>query len=179
LSPARVSVDSGRYACAKGPGFSGCGKTFVNADQVEQFVTEAALHRLDSRELTRSQERRQREAPDAQRWLAEMEAAQAQLDELAAAYGRRQFSLQEWMVARAPIEQRMTAARKQLAKVSRTNVLDGYVGRSDKLRAEWDSLDLSQQHTIIATVVDSVVVGPARRGYNRFDESRLMPVWRP
>ena len=108
-----------------------------------------------------------------------MAEAQQQLDELAAAYGQRQFTLQEWMTARKPIEQRMTAARKQLAKVSRTNVLDGYLGQSDKLRAEWDSLDLSQQHTIIATVVDSVVVGPARPGYNRFDESRLTPVWRP
>ena len=168
-----------RYACAKGPGFSGCGKTYINADEVEQFVTEAALHRLDSKELKRTQERKQRQAPDAQRWLSEMEAAQAQLDELAAAYGQRQFSLQEWLAARKPIEQRMTAARKQLAKVSRTNVLDGYLGNSDKLRAKWDSLDLSQQHTIVAAVVDSVVVGPARPGYNRFDESRLTPVWRP
>ena len=168
-----------RYACASGPGFSGCGKTYINADDVERFVTEAALHRLDSKELKRSQERRQRQAPNAQRWLAEMEATQAQLDELAAAYGQRQFSLHEWMAARKPIEQRMTAARKQLANVSRTNVLDGYLGNSDKLRAEWDSLDLSQQHTIIATVVDSVVVGPAKPGYNRFDESRLTPIWRP
>jgi hypothetical protein len=168
-----------RYACAKGPGFSGCGKTYINADQVEQFVMEATLHRLDSPELKRSQERRQKHAPDAQRWWKEAEAAQAQLDELAAAYGHRQFSMQEWMAARGPIEQRLTAARKQLAKVSRTNVLDGYVGNGEKLRAEWDSLDLSQQHALVATVVDSVVVGPARRGYNRFDESRLTPVWRP
>ena len=168
-----------RYACAKGPGFSGCGKTYINADDVETFVTEAALHRLDSKELKRSQEQRQRKAPNAQRWLSEMEAAQAHLDELAAAYGQREFSLQEWMAARKPIEQRLTAARKQLANVSRTNVLDGYLGNSDKLRAEWDSLDLSQQHAIIAGVIDSVVVGPARPGYNRFDESRLTPVWRP
>lgn len=168
-----------RYACAKGPGFSGCGKTYINADEVERFVTEAALHRLDSKELKRSQQRRQREAPDAQRWLSETQAAQEQLDELAAAYGQRQFTLQEWLAARKPIEQRMTAARKQLAKLSRTNVLDGYLGNSDKLRADWDSLDLSQQHTIVAAVVDSVVVGPARPGYNRFDESRLTPVWRP
>ncbi len=168
-----------RYACARGPGFSGCGKTYINADEVEAFVTEAALHRLDSKELKRSQEQRQRKAPNAQRWLSEMESAQAQLDELAAAYGQRQFSLQEWMAARKPIEQRLTTARKQLANVSRTNVLDGYLGHSDKLRAEWDSLDLSQQHAIIAGVVDSVVVGPARPGYNRFDESRLTPVWRP
>jgi len=168
-----------RYAYAKGPGFSGCGKTYVNAKEVEQFVMEATLHRLDSPELKRSQERRQKQAPDAQRWWKEAEAAQAQLDELAAAYGQRQFSMQEWMAARKPIEQRLTAARKQLAKVSRKNVLDGYIGNGEKLRSEWDSLDLSQQHALVSTVVDSVVVGPARRGYNRFDESRLTPVWRP
>ncbi len=83
------------------------------------------------------------------------------------------------MAARKPIEHRLTAARKQLAKVSRSNVLDAHIGNGDGLRAEWDALDFSQQHAIVAAVVDSVVVGPARRGYNRFDESRLTPVWRP
>jgi len=168
-----------RYACAKGPGFSGCGKTYINADDVERFVTEAVLIRLDSAALQRTLERRQRKAPDAQRWLSEMEQAQAQLVELAAAYGNREISMDELRAARKPIEQRLTNARKQLAKVSRSSVLDRYVGNGDGLRAEWDSLDLSQQHAIIAAVIDSVVVGPARRGYNRFDESRLTPVWRP
>ncbi|MDP9261778.1 MAG: recombinase family protein [Actinomycetota bacterium] len=167
-----------RYACAKGPGFSGCGKTYINADDVERFVTEAVLIRLDSAALQRTLERRQRKAPDAQRWLQEAEQAQAQLVELAAAYGNREISMDELRAARKPIEQRLSNARKQLAKVSRSSVLDRYVGNGEGLRAEWDSLDLSQQHAIVAAVVDSVVVGPARRGYNRFDESRLTPVWR-
>jgi site-specific DNA recombinase len=168
-----------RYACASGVGFSGCGKTYINADEVERFVTEAVLHRLDSVELQRAMERRQRQAPDAQRWWQEAEAAQAQLQELATAYGQREISMDEWKAARKPIEQRLSGARKQLAKVSRSHVLDGYIGNGKGLRAEWDALDLSQQHAIVAAVVDSVVVGPARRGYNRFDESRLTPVWRP
>ena len=108
-----------------------------------------------------------------------MEQAQAQQVELAAAYGNREISMDELRAARKPIEQRLTNARKQLAKLSRTSVLDRYVGNGDALRADWDALDLSQQHAIVAAVVDSVVVGPARRGYNRFDESRLTPVWRP
>ena len=167
-----------RYACAKGPGFAGCGKTYVNADDVEAFVVEAVLHRLDSRELQRSQERRQRSAPEAKRWIEEIEATQAQQVELATAYGNREISMDELRAARAPIEQRLTLARRQLANVSRTNVLDGYVGNSEKLRGEWDSLDLSQQHAIVAAVIDVIVVGAARRGYNRFDESRLTPSWR-
>ena len=168
-----------RYACAKGPGFSGCGKTYINADEVERFVTEAVLMRLDSAALQRALERRQRKEPDAQRWLEEAEQAQAQLVELAAAYGNRELSMDELRAARKPIEQRLTDARKQLGKVSRSGVLDRYIGNGEGLRADWDSLDLSQQHAIVAAVVDSVVVGPARRGYNRFDESRLRPVWRP
>jgi site-specific DNA recombinase len=168
-----------RYACARGPGFSGCGKTYINADDVERFVTEAVLIRLNSAALQRTLERRQRKAPDAQRWLSELEQAQSQQVELAAAYGNREISMDELRAARKPIEQRLTNARKQLGKVSRSTVLDRYVGNGDGLRAEWDSLDLSQQHAIVASVVDSVVVGPARRGYNRFDESRLTPVWRP
>jgi site-specific DNA recombinase len=168
-----------RYACAKGPGFSGCGKTYINADDVERFVTEAVLIRLDSVGLQRTLERRQRSQPDAQRWLSEMEQAQAQLVELAAAYGNREISMDELRAARAPIEQRLTAARKRLTKVSRASVIDRYVGNGEGLRAEWDSLDLSQQHAIVAAVIESVVVGPGRRGYNRFDESRLTPRFLP
>jgi DNA invertase Pin-like site-specific DNA recombinase len=162
-----------RYACAKGVGFSGCGKTYINADEVEQFVTEAALHRIDSRDLQRAMERRQQRAPEAQQWLEEVEAAQKQLDELADAYGQREITMSEWKAARKPIEQRTTAARKQLAKVTHGGLLDSYVGHSDRLRTDWDALDLSQQHAIVAAVINSVQVGPARPGYNRFDESRL------
>src|SRR5215210_5689355 len=49
-----------RYACAKGPGFSGCGKTYINADDVERFVAAVVLHRLDSPELQAALEGRQR-----------------------------------------------------------------------------------------------------------------------
>jgi DNA invertase Pin-like site-specific DNA recombinase len=168
-----------RYACAKGVGFSGCGKTYVNADEVEQFVTEAVLHRVDSRDLQRAMERRQQHAPAAQRWWKEAEAAQEQLEELAAAYGQREITIGEWKAARKPIEQRLSGARKQLAKVTHGGLLDSYVGHGDRLRADWDGLDLSQQHAIVAAVVDSVRVGAARKGYNRFDESRLEPVLRP
>ena len=168
-----------RYACVKGVGFSGCGKRYINADEVERFVTEAVLHRLDSRELQRTIERRRQRAPQAERWWQEAEAAQQQLEELAEAYGQREITMSEWKAARRPIEQRLTAARKQLAKVTHGGLLDSYVGHGERLRADWDALDLSQQHAVVAAVLDSVRIGPARRGYNRFDESRLTPLWRP
>jgi hypothetical protein len=73
----------------------------------------------------------------------------------------------------------MTQARKAIARATQVRTLDQYAGRGEELRPEWDSLDLSQQRAIVASVLDHVVVGPGRRGYNRFDESRLTPFWRP
>jgi DNA invertase Pin-like site-specific DNA recombinase len=167
-----------RYSCVSGGGFAGCGKTAIKADDVEQFIAEAVLYRLDSPEVAAAVEGRPKE-PDAQRWYDQLEADQAQLEQLATAHGERQISFAEWMAAKKPVEQRMTLARKQLAHATRASALDQYVGRGDELREQWDSLDLSQQHAIVEAVVAHIVVGPGRRGYNRFDESRLRPVWRP
>lgn len=167
-----------RYHCAKGPGFSGCGKTAIKAEEVEAYVVQAVLHRLDDPKVAAAQARRPKE-PDAKRWHDQLEADRAQLEELAAAWGNKELTMAEWRAAKQPIEQRMTAARKQLAKTTRADTLDQFVGKGDELRAQWGSLDLSQQHSIVAQALDHLVVGPGRPGYNRFDPSRLRAVWIP
>jgi site-specific DNA recombinase len=166
-----------RYGCRKGAGFSGCGKTFINAEPLEQFLVYALLARLDTGELAQAVAERRNE-PDAERWQQEADAATAQRDELSLAYGNREISMAEWRTAREPIEERLTAARKQLAKLSQTTVLDGLLGNAEALEQTWDSHDLPRQRAILAAVLDHAIVGPARRGYNRFDETRVRPVWR-
>ena len=163
--------------CAKGPNFSGCGHMYIEADTLELFVVEAVLHRLDSPGLAAALNGA-RGDPDVERAQAEVEQAQAQLDELAAAYGNQAFGLSEWLAARKPIEQRLTQAKRQLARLSRVSVLEGHVGHAPALRERWADLPLTRQHAIVAAVLDHVLVGPGRRGYNRFDPSRLTPVWR-
>jgi site-specific DNA recombinase len=39
-------------------------------------------------------------------------------------------------------------------------------------------MTLTRQQQIVAALMDHVVIGPGRRGYNRFDPSRLRAVWR-
>jgi hypothetical protein len=56
--------------------------------------------------------------------------------------------------------------------------ISDYVGNASSLRADWDTLDLSRQQAIMTAVLDSATVGPAVRGRNFFDPSRLTPVWR-
>jgi hypothetical protein len=167
---------SRRYVCASGPGFGGCGKTTVVADELEAFVVEAVLHRLDSADLPRALNGSTTD--DGSEWQAEIEQTQAKLDELTDLWTEGAISRREWLRARAPLEKRETLAKKRLAALNRTTALEPHLGDTAGLREQWTEMNLTRQQQIVAALIDHVVVGPARRGYNRFDSSRLTPVWR-
>lgn len=175
---ARPRADgSRRYVCASGPGFGGCGKTTVIADPLELFITEAVLHRLETPRLPEARRRRPDDAKGAA-WQAEIERLQGKLDELAASWADDQITRGEWLSARTPIEKRLTTAKRKLAAANRTTVLLPFVDGADALREQWQTMTLSRQHQIVAATLQHVEVRPAVRGRNRFDESRLRPVWR-
>jgi site-specific DNA recombinase len=166
-----------RYICATGPGYVGCGHIYALAEPLEQFVVEAVLHRLDTPELAAALAGTPSD-PDQERLQAEIDESQAQLDTLAAMYGDREIGLQEWIAARAPVDARVKEAKRQLGKLSRSASLDGFVGNATGLRERWEELPLHRQHGIVAAVLDHLVVGPGRRGFNGFDPGRFRPVWR-
>ena len=167
---------SRRYVCASGPSFGGCGKVTIVADPLEQFIVAAVLHRLDSPELPRSLNGTA--DPEGMEWQAEIERTQAQLDELAALWAEGQVTRSEWLSARVPIEKRLTLAKKRLAALNRTSVLAPHLGDGGGLRERWQEMNLTRQQQIVAALLDHVVVGSGRRGFNRFDPARLNPVWR-
>ena len=129
---------------------------------VEQFVSEAVLHRLDSPQLQpRSSGGTQR--PGRRALVAGSRSGTAQLDELAAAYGSsRSITMPSGMAAReadrAAADRRPQAAREgkphDRARPPTSATAPGCA-------RDWDALDLSQQHAIVAAVLDHVVVGPA------------------
>jgi hypothetical protein len=166
-----------RYACVTDNG--GCGRITVNADPLEQLVTEAILYRLDTPELAAALNNQASQAPDAARFRSEVEEAQAQLAELGEAYANKQIGMPELIAARKVIEARLDTARKQLAKLTRPGALTEHVGQGDTLRECWETLDLSRQHAIVAAILDRLTIAPAARpGSNRFDENRVTPTWR-
>jgi hypothetical protein len=141
-------------------------------------VTFACLARLNTRELAEAV-RAQADEPEADRWQREADTAQAKLDELAAAWSADEITRNEWRVARTNLDERLSTARRQLSKITRTTVLDGLIGNADLVRDSWASLDLTRQHAILQAILDHVEIGAARRGYNApLDESRLRPVFR-
>jgi len=80
--------------------------------------------------------------------------------------------------AKAPIQDKIEAYKRQLSRISGVAPISDYIGNSESLKTDWDTLDVSRRQAIMAAVLDSVVVGPAVRGRNFFDPSRLSPVWR-
>lgn len=167
-----------RYICPKGPGLAGCGAIVVLADPVEELITEAVLYRLDTPELAAALDGVAAQDAEAAAEQHSLAADQAQLEELARAYGERLVTFPEYLAARKPIEARIEAAKRHISRLTQTTALDGYVGNSTALRDAWAALPLSRQRAIVAAVLDRALVRPAVRGRTRFDPDRIEPVWR-
>lgn len=167
-----------RYVCAKGIGFTGCGRLAVNAEVIEAFIADAILLRLDTPALASA--------------LADPAGADAasaadrdslrddetQLEDLAREFAEKRFSLKEWYAARDVVEARMQATRKRLSRLSRTAAIDPYVGHASVLGADWPEMTLNRQRSIAAALLDRAIVRPAVPGLARFDPDRIEPVWR-
>lgn len=166
-----------RYVCARGPGLQGCGKMAVVADEVEELVVEMALYRLEGPDLARALAAARLGDQEANH-QRDLDDAAEQLEELAAAYGNREFTMQEWIAARAPVEERLNKARAALARDTGTAAISEFIGDAEALRRIWPDLPLSRRRAILAALLDHVVVNPARRGFNRFDPDRVAPIWR-
>jgi DNA invertase Pin-like site-specific DNA recombinase len=167
-----------RYVCAAGPRFGGCGKLTILAQPVELFVTEAVLHRLESPRLPEAIRRPPSDAKGAE-WQEEAERAQAKLDELSDLWAADEITRGEYLKARAGIDKRLTLARRRLAQLNRQAALVPFIGDAKRVRAEWPRMSLTRQAEIVRALVDHITIRPAeRQGYNRFDPSRLEPVWR-
>ena len=147
------------------------------ADPLEQFIAAGVLHRLESPRLPEAITRTPNGAGGSE-WQEEVDRTQATLDKLAELWAERAITRGEWLKARGPIEKRQTLGKKKLAALNRATALVPFIGDAKRVREQWQTMTLSRQHQIVAALLDHVVVGPARRGYNRFDESRLRPVWR-
>jgi hypothetical protein len=84
--------------------------------------------------------------------------------------------MREWLVARKPLDVRVRKLKKELSRYTRTAPIADYIEVAS-LRSDWAGLDLARRRAIIKAVLDHVVVGPGRHGYNRFDPKRLDAVW--
>jgi site-specific DNA recombinase len=168
----------GRYVCSRDPGRNGCGRTFILADEVDAFIADAVMHRLDTPRLVASMRRRANDDPAVASLIGALDRDQEQLDELATSYGNKEISHREWLAARAPVQARIKTTNATLNRGQRTTALAGVLDHPDGVAGAYEALPLARQQAIIKAVLDHVDIGPADHGRNRFDPLRISPVWR-
>jgi len=167
------------YVCGSGPGLAGCGRIYIVAEPLEEFITEAVLYRLDTPELAEQLQRHDEPSAASSDLIAAVKSDEDQLDELTLVWARKQISLAEWLVARKEIEARLAHQRSQLRRTDRNRALRAVVGQGDALRLRWQGLNLDSRRAVVGALLDRVVVSRSRApGRVIFDPDRLKPVWK-
>jgi hypothetical protein len=165
------------YVCATGPNFHGCGKIRSLSEPLEALVVEAVIARLDGPPLAA--------AVKAASWtVGDADAALGRLAQIAA----RVIELGEMWAAEEVTREFVAAATRQLeeerAKLAATVQVDrgtralAALGDTVDLASRWPTLGFDRQRGIVEAVVENVTIGPAVKGRNFFDPSRVDVIWK-
>ena len=170
------------YNCASSiqPDNKGCGRIGAVAEPLEDFIRDAIFTRLDSHALTAALHAAHSDDDTSQEDLwASIAADEATLEMLAKDhYVDHLISRAEFLAARGPLEERISAAKADLSHDSSTRVLADVGSSREELETWWEAHDVSLRKALVAAVVEKVIIKPAVRGRNYFDADRVEIVWR-
>lgn len=174
----RRSVDRvRRYGCEKAANNGSCGGVHIIADPLDAHVTDAVLDYLDSPALVAALDAHERRAETVD--IDALRADESALEELSRDYyTERMLTRVEYLVARDALEVRIKAARSKLARTNGTGTLHALAKLGDALRDAWANESLDWRRSVLVAVVDRILVGPAVRGRNAYDPTRVAIEWR-
>lgn len=172
LTSGGTQAYGGRYWCSTPRG--GCGGTATNLPKTElavETMLKVWLSRPDV--LSLLQDQRGSKAVAAAR--AEVKADQAQLAELAAMYGGKEITRDEYRAARAPIAQRLETAQ-DLVRASLPAVMRALTGGD--VEAAWQRFTPAEKRDVARVVwPNGIKVMPSvGNRFQGWDASRLVPV---
>ena len=176
---ARPKGDGRRcYVCASGVDFLGCGKIRQLSEPLEEFVRDAVFGVVAGpgfAKALRSEDQGDREFEILEALRVDEEA----LEELARDhYVRRLISKVEFLAVREDLERRVEGHRRELGRVSSSQVLATLPSGLGALEAAWEDGEVSWRKALVRVVLEAVVLHPAVMGRNFFDPSRVELVWR-
>lgn len=166
-----------RYVCQSGPDHGGCGQLTISAVPVEEWLTQAALYRLDTADVIAGLEgRRETDAKHADA-AAVLEAAQRRLTDIAEMFAAGDITKAEYLAARPVAEAKAADAARVVESFATANTLDSLVGNGSVLRERWDTYSLDRQHAIIRAILPSATVAAGSPGRGNFNPDRIHPHW--
>jgi hypothetical protein len=100
---------------------------------------------------------------------SEIEQLERELREVGALRGQGKISAEEWWAIREPLQERLSAAMASVKVSAPAPTMEDLILVSD----DWSGIDIERQRNIVSLLVARVVIGPAVRGRNTFDPSRV------
>jgi hypothetical protein len=170
---ARPANSRRSMSCSSDPRHGGCGRLRVVAEPLENLISEALLQAVEGGALAALLDAGQSDHVVGVR--DELAAIEAKLELLAQHWAASAITDVEWKAARDPLAERRDSLLAQLEELHRRRHLEGI---PDPLREAWPEFRFDQRRAIVEAVIDQVVVGPARRGWPKFDPNRISVRWR-
>jgi site-specific DNA recombinase len=147
-------------------------KAHIDADELDEFVTDVVLRYTDAHALTTPDE-----DPELAAALAALEQEEVEWAELR---GQGEISLAEFMAGKKHMARRIAEARARLLAASpRVPAgVSGALGRPGGLRQAWPAMSVPQRQRALAAVLERVDVLPVGSGFRVPVEKRAQPVFR-
>jgi DNA invertase Pin-like site-specific DNA recombinase len=151
-----------------------CGIT-IAGDRLDEYVTGLVLAQTGDIRPSRGDAKRGANAVD--RLRGTVNHLQADLEALAAMFGRGEMSIAEYRAAKQPLDARLAAANRDLAHSDARVALERMTGPLATLAERWSDLDLGLRSRIVGTFVDSITVVKAHRPGQPFTPERVTIRW--
>jgi len=89
------------------------------------------------------------------------------------------ISRREWLERRAPMQERIEVARKELDTEQGDGALEQFAG-DRSVRTRWAKLTIDQQRAVVRALIEQVTIAPPVEGgpRNVFDPDRVEVEWR-
>lgn len=157
------------YVCASGVGFDGCGKVRVLAAPFEEDAEARLVARLRRLRLPRP-------SVDVAPLLASLEADQVALAQASVDfYAERRITPAQFTAASEALGRRIASTESVIARAEDDRLAPGQPRVAADL---YPGSTLEAKRAIWRTWVDVVVLGPAVRGRNFYDDDRTSIEWR-
>jgi len=152
----------------------GNGGLRIQAEPLEELISEAVLQRLDGDRLRKAVAQATGDDKRAHAAQAQIDRLTNAITSLAAERDDGLIGQAEYTSRRISLNQRVDQQRAIIATLSADQTLAS-LPSGGQLRAAWPSWTIHQKRAVLDAVIEKIVVGPGRRGVNKFDAKRIDP----
>ena len=168
----------GRYVCRmRMDNGKGCGGTFIFKDLVDVLIGQAVITRLNSPVVERALKNKQSQ-PKALSAYKELSVITDRELELAEMFAKGEVSRVEVAKAKKVLNERKYLLEKNLSIEMGASMMASEMSSPQLIASSWSSLNLDRQRAILKSMLESITINKPVKISNKFDPTRVVPLWR-